>query len=55
MMVAVGAAIGLGLAWIFIQAHKRLPTDAPSDIVLTLLKSKHENGLQGTETVGRAG
>jgi CPA1 family monovalent cation:H+ antiporter len=26
------------LAWFFIQAHKRLPTDAPSDIALTLIE-----------------
>lgn len=37
-MVIGGAAIGLVLAWIFVQAHKRLPTDAPSDIVFTLIE-----------------
>ena len=37
-MVLGGAAIGLVLAWIFVQAHKRLPTDAPSDIALTLIE-----------------
>ncbi|RQO30826.1 Na+/H+ antiporter [Taibaiella sp. KBW10] len=37
-MVIGGAAIGLLLAWIFVQAHKRLPTDAPSDIALTLIE-----------------
>lgn len=37
-MVFGGAAIGLVLAWIFVQAHKRLPTDAPSDIALTLIE-----------------
>ncbi|AZI27565.1 Na+/H+ antiporter [Pedobacter sp. G11] len=37
-MVLGGAAIGLLLAWIFVQAHKRLPTDAPSDIALTLIE-----------------
>ncbi|HAK29899.1 MAG TPA: Na+/H+ antiporter, partial [Sphingobacterium sp.] len=26
------------LGWFFIQAHKRLPTDAPSDIALTLIE-----------------
>lgn len=36
-MVAGGTAIGLGLAWLVMQAHKRLPTDAPSDITFTLL------------------
>lgn len=37
-MVIGGAAIGLILAWLFVQAHKRLPTDAPSDIALTLIE-----------------
>lgn len=37
-MVLGGVAIGLVLAWLFIQAHKRLPTDAPSDIALTLIE-----------------
>ena len=37
-MVAGGAGIGLLLAWLFVQAHKRLPTDAPSDIVFTLIE-----------------
>jgi Na+/H+ antiporter len=37
-MVAGGVGIGLVLAWIFVQAHKRLPTDAPSDIALTLVE-----------------
>jgi len=37
-MVAGGAGIGLALAWFFVQAHKRLPTDAPSDIVFTLIE-----------------
>lgn len=37
-MVIGGAGIGLLLGWIFIQAHKRLPTDAPSDIALTLVE-----------------
>jgi NhaP-type Na+/H+ or K+/H+ antiporter len=37
-MVAGGVGIGLILAWIFVQAHKRLPTDAPSDIALTLVE-----------------
>jgi Na+/H+ antiporter len=36
-MVFGGTAIGLILAWLFVQAHKRLPTDAPSDIALTLI------------------
>lgn len=37
-MVIGGMGIGLLLAWIFVQAHKRLPTDAPSDIALTLIE-----------------
>ncbi|WP_300660132.1 Na+/H+ antiporter [Fluviicola sp.] len=37
-MILGGAGIGLILAWIFVQAHKRLPTDAPSDIALTLIE-----------------
>jgi Na+/H+ antiporter len=37
-MVIGGAGIGLLLAWIFVEAHKRLPTDASSDIALTLIE-----------------
>ncbi len=37
-MVIGGAGIGLLLAWIFVQLHKRLPTDAPSDISLTIIE-----------------
>lgn len=37
-MVAGGTGIGLVLGWIFVQAHKRLPTDAPSDIAMTLIE-----------------
>jgi CPA1 family monovalent cation:H+ antiporter len=37
-MVIGGVGIGLLLGWIFVQAHKRLPTDAPSDITLTLIE-----------------
>lgn len=37
-MVIGGAAIGLILAWLFVQAHKKLPTDAPSDIAFTLIE-----------------
>jgi Na+/H+ antiporter len=37
-MVAGGAGIGLLLGWLFVQVHKRLPTDAPSDIVFTLIE-----------------
>ena len=37
-MVFGGALIGLILGWLFVQVHKRLPTDAPSDIALTLIE-----------------
>jgi NhaP-type Na+/H+ or K+/H+ antiporter len=37
-MVGGGVGIGLLIGWIFVQAHKRLPTDAPSDIALTLIE-----------------
>ena len=37
-MVIGGIGMGLLLAWIFVQAHKKLPTDAPSDIALTLIE-----------------
>ncbi|SEI37731.1 sodium/proton antiporter, CPA1 family [Dyadobacter koreensis] len=37
-MVIGGVGIGLFLGWIFIQAHKRLPLDAPSNIALTLIE-----------------
>lgn len=37
-MVVGGVGIGLALGWFFMQAHKWLPTDAPSDIVFTLIE-----------------
>jgi Na+/H+ antiporter len=37
-MVTGGTVIGLLLAWIFVQAHKRLPLDAQSNIALTLIE-----------------
>lgn len=37
-MVVAGSGIGLLLGWLFVQIHKRLPTDAPSDIALTLIE-----------------
>ncbi|RYZ22693.1 MAG: Na+/H+ antiporter [Chitinophagaceae bacterium] len=37
-MVVGGVGIGLLFGWIFMQAHKRLPTDASSDIALTLIE-----------------
>ena len=37
-MVFGGAVIGLALGWIFMQAHRKLPTDAPSDIAFTLIE-----------------
>ncbi|MPR35488.1 Na+/H+ antiporter [Salmonirosea aquatica] len=36
-MVLAGVGTGLLLAWILVEALKRLPTDAPSDIALTLV------------------
>jgi monovalent cation/hydrogen antiporter len=37
-MVVGGVAIGLIFGWIFLQTHKLLPTDASSDIALTLIE-----------------
>ncbi|MGG7665663.1 Na+/H+ antiporter [Dyadobacter sp. BHUBP1] len=37
-MVIGGVGIGLALGWFFVQAHRRLPTDAPSDIAFTLIE-----------------
>ncbi len=37
-MVVGGIGIGLLFGWLFMQAHKKLPTDAPSDIVFTLVE-----------------
>lgn len=37
-MVAGGVGIGLILGWVFIQAHKLLPTEAASDIAFTLIE-----------------
>lgn len=37
-MVVGGVGIGLLLGWFFVQLHKRLPTDAPSDIALTIIE-----------------
>lgn len=37
-MVAGGVAIGLLLGWLFVNMHKLLPTDAPSDIAFTLIE-----------------
>lgn len=37
-MVLGGAGIGLVLGWLFVQAHKRLPTDASSDVALTIVE-----------------
>jgi CPA1 family monovalent cation:H+ antiporter len=37
-MIIGGAGIGFLLAWVFVQAHRRLPTDASSDIALTLIE-----------------
>jgi len=37
-MVIGGIGIGLLFGWLFMKAHKLLPTDAPSDIVFTLIE-----------------
>lgn len=37
-MVVGGVGIVLVLGWLFMQAHRILPTDAPSDIVFTLIE-----------------
>lgn len=37
-MVIAGVGIGLFLGWLFVKLHKLLPTDAPSDIALTLIE-----------------
>jgi CPA1 family monovalent cation:H+ antiporter len=37
-MIVGGTGIGLIVAWLFVQAHKRLPTTASSDIALTLIE-----------------
>ena len=36
-MIIGGVAIGLFIGWLFMKAHKYLPTDSNTDIVLTLL------------------
>lgn len=36
-MIIGGTAVGLIVAWLFVKAHKLLPTDASSDIALTLI------------------
>ena len=37
-MITGGAGIGLLLAWLFVKFHKLMPTDAPSDIALTVVE-----------------
>ncbi|MFT3702533.1 MAG: Na+/H+ antiporter [Agriterribacter sp.] len=37
-MILGGIGIGLLVGWLFLQAHKRLPTDASSDVALTLIE-----------------
>lgn len=60
-MVIGGIGIGLLFGWIFMLAHKRLPTDAPSDIVFTLLEpfilywiaeQLHSSGIMAVVTGG---
>src|SRR5579871_917123 len=38
-MIVGGAVIGLALGWLFMQAHRKLPTDAPSYIAFTLIET----------------
>lgn len=60
-MVVGGIGIGLLLGWLFMKAHKLLPTDATSDIVLTLLEpyflywvaeQAHSSGILAVVTGG---
>jgi Na+/H+ antiporter len=37
-MVVGGVGVGLFLAWFFVQLHRRLPLDAPSNITLTIIE-----------------
>jgi Na+/H+ antiporter len=37
-MVIGGVIIGVGLGWLFVQLHRRLPIDAPSAISLSLIE-----------------
>lgn len=37
-MIVGGVGIGLLLGWVFVEIHKRLPTDAASDVALTLIE-----------------
>ncbi|GAB3885913.1 Na+/H+ antiporter [Spirosoma agri] len=37
-MVVGGTGMGLLIAWLFVQVHKRLPLDTPSSIALTLIE-----------------
>ena len=37
-MVIGGVGIGLGLAWLFMQAHKKLPMAASSDVAFTVIE-----------------
>lgn len=37
-MVIGGSGIGLLLGWFFVMAHKKLPTDAASDVALTIIE-----------------
>src|SRR6195952_2981325 len=37
-MIIGGTGIGLLLGWLFVKAHKLLPTDAPSDVAFTIIE-----------------
>jgi len=60
-MVVGGIGIGLLFGWLFMKAHKLLPTDATSDIVFTLLEpyflywiaeQAHSSGILAVVTGG---
>lgn len=60
-MVIGGVGIGLLFGWLFMQAHRLLPTDAPSDIVFTLIEpyflywiaeQLHSSGVLAVVTAG---
>ena len=52
-MVSGGAGIGLLLGWLFVKAHRLLPTDAPSDIAFTLIEPYFM--YWAAETLGSSG
>ncbi len=60
-MLIGGVGIGLIIGWIFLQIHERLPTDANTDIILTLIapyvmyitgEAVHSSGILAVVTGG---